>query len=85
MTKTIIIPGGSLSSYYEATLNYLHQRYQNYPDNSLVKTSKQAKPAVKTWQCLHCDTVNHADAWYCGEKYARTTGCGAPRLDETLH
>ena len=85
MTKIIIIPGGSLSSYYEATLNYLHQRYQNYPDNSLVKTNKQAKPAAKTWQCLHCDTVNHPDAWYCGEKYARTTGCGAPRSDETLH
>jgi hypothetical protein len=84
MTKTIIIPGGSLSSYYEATLDYLHQRYQDYPDNPLVKKSQQAKPAAKNWQCIHCDTANHADALYCGEKYARTTGCGAPRPNETL-
>ena len=33
MTKVIIIQGGSLDSYYEQTLNYLHQKYHNYPSN----------------------------------------------------
>ncbi len=35
MTKVIIIQGGSLDSYYEQTLNYLHQKYHTYPSNLL--------------------------------------------------
>ncbi len=30
MTKVIIIQGGSLESYYEQTLDYLHQKYHSY-------------------------------------------------------
>ncbi len=35
MTKVIIIQGGSLESYYEQTMNYLHAKYHNYPSNLL--------------------------------------------------
>jgi hypothetical protein len=34
MTK-VIIQGGSLESYYEQTMNYLHAKYHNYPSNLL--------------------------------------------------
>jgi hypothetical protein len=33
MTKVYIVPGGSLESYYEQTMNYLHAKYHNYPSN----------------------------------------------------
>jgi len=33
MTKVIIIQGGSLESYYEQTLDYLHAKYHTYPSN----------------------------------------------------
>ncbi|MBL6981231.1 MAG: hypothetical protein ISR58_08570 [Anaerolineales bacterium] len=33
MTKVIIIQGGSLESYYEQTLEYLHAKYHTYPSN----------------------------------------------------
>jgi len=35
MTKVIIIQGGSLESYYEQTLDYLHAKYHTYPTNLL--------------------------------------------------
>jgi len=31
MTKVIIISGGSLDSFYEQTLQYLHDKYHTYP------------------------------------------------------
>ena len=33
MTKMIIIQGGSLESYYEQTLDYLHAKYHTYPSS----------------------------------------------------
>ncbi|MBC8504983.1 MAG: hypothetical protein ISR58_14310 [Anaerolineales bacterium] len=33
MTQVIIIQGGSLESYYEQTLDYLHAKYHSYPSN----------------------------------------------------
>ncbi len=33
MTKVIIVQGGSLESYYEQTLDYLHAKYHTYPPN----------------------------------------------------
>jgi len=35
MTKVIIIQGGSLESYYEQTMDYLHAKYHTYPYNLL--------------------------------------------------
>ncbi|MBL7164613.1 MAG: hypothetical protein ISS57_18655 [Anaerolineales bacterium] len=35
MTKVIIIQGGSLESYYEQTMDYLHAKYHTYPSNLL--------------------------------------------------
>jgi len=35
MTKVIIIQGGSLDSYFEQTINHLHQKYHTYPSKLL--------------------------------------------------
>ena len=35
MTKVIIISGGSLDSFYEQTLIYLHDKYHSYPASLL--------------------------------------------------
>ena len=33
MTHVIIISGGSLETYYEQTMDYLHAKYHTYPSN----------------------------------------------------
>jgi hypothetical protein len=33
MAKVIIIQGGSLESYYEQTMDYLHNKYHNQPSD----------------------------------------------------
>ncbi len=42
MTKVIIIQGGSLESYYEQTLEYLHAKYHTSHSNLFTsRTSKE--------------------------------------------
>lgn len=35
MTKVIIMSGGSLDSFYEQTIQYLHDKYHTYPSSLL--------------------------------------------------
>ena len=35
MTKVIIVSGGSLDSFYEQTVQYLHDKYHTYPSSLL--------------------------------------------------
>jgi len=42
MSKVIIIHDDSLENYYERTMDYLHNKYHNYPSN-LPKTPLSAE------------------------------------------
>jgi hypothetical protein len=61
MTKVIIIQGGSLDSYYEKTLNYLHEKYHTYPSNLLdlhIDPDVMARDGM--YERLAKDTANAA-------------------------
>ncbi len=61
MTKVIIIQGGSLDSYYEQTLNYLHQKYHTYPSNLLDLYIDPNQMAENTmYERLASETASHA-------------------------
>jgi len=62
MTKVIIIQGGSLDSYYEQTLNYLHQKYHTYPSNLLDLYTDPNQMAENTmYERLASETAANAD------------------------
>jgi hypothetical protein len=57
MTKVIIISGSSLDSFYEQQLQYLHDKYHNYP------TSLSGNPVPKAEaarQSYYDTTARHA-------------------------
>ena len=61
MTKVIIIQGGSLDSYYEQTLNYLHQKYHQYPSNLLdLYVDPDVMAEVGMYERLARDTAAEA-------------------------
>ena len=43
MTKVIIIQGGSLESFYEQTLEYLHAKYHSYPSYDPMSVDPQSE------------------------------------------
>ena len=45
MTKVIIMSGGSLDSFYEQTLQYLHDKYHTYPSSLLGIPISEAEAA----------------------------------------
>ena len=49
MTKVIIISGGNLDSFYEQTLQYLHDKYHSYP-SSLSGSSMSETEAAELGQ-----------------------------------
>jgi hypothetical protein len=61
MTKVIIIQGGSLESYYEQTLNYLHQKYHTYPSKLLdLYVDPDIMAEVSMYERLAHDTASSA-------------------------
>ncbi len=45
MTKVIIISGGNLDSFYEQTLQYLHDKYHSYPSSLSGSAMSEAEAA----------------------------------------
>lgn len=52
-TKVFVVQGGSLDSYYEQTLKYLHQKYHTYPTNLLdLHIDPDVMAEVGMWERL---------------------------------
>ncbi len=62
MTKVIIIQGGSLESYYEQTLDYLHAKYHTYPSNLYdLPNSSQDSSQMGYYEKLAQNIASEAD------------------------
>lgn len=57
MTKVIIIQGGNLDSYYEMTLEYLHQKYHTNPEVFGAVTSADQQLESSIHERLARDTA----------------------------
>ncbi|MBM3143984.1 MAG: hypothetical protein FJ010_03230 [Chloroflexi bacterium] len=62
MTKVIIIQGGSLESYYEQTMDYLHAKYHIYPSNLLdLPVSPEEESLMGYFEKLASNIAAEAD------------------------
>lgn len=61
MTKVLIYSNTNLESFYEQTLQYLHEKYHSHPtmlDNSPLSAEEAAR--ISYYDGLGRDTVQHA-------------------------
>ncbi len=61
MTKVTITQGGSLESFYEQAIDYLHQKYHTYPSNLKdLHIDPDAMAEIGMYERLAHDTANSA-------------------------